>query len=88
MWFPGFVRHPSDGHEVHDPALEMVEPGGALDHRAVNGVPIPAFGRGVPVELAEGAGRSCRGREVGEPVGGRVERPDDLAVEQSDRRIP
>lgn len=76
------MRQPSDGHEVGKPALEVVERGDAFEAAGGEWGAVVALGRGVPVEFAVEPVVVVVGREVGEPVGRRVERPEDLAVEQ------
>ena len=60
----------------------MVEDGDAFEAASGERGTVVALGWGVPVQLAMEPVVVVVGREVGKPVGGRVERPEDLAIEQ------
>jgi len=69
-------------HQLGEPTLQVVERWHAFEAAGGEWRSVEAFGRRVPVELAVEPVVVVVGREMGEPIGGCVKRPEDLAVEE------
>jgi hypothetical protein len=69
-------------HQLPEPALKVLQRRHALEATGGEGRAVVALGRRVPVELTVEPVVVVVGREAAEAVGGGLERPEDVPVEQ------